>query len=162
MLRGKSIAVTVMTRVGVAWLAVVAAVSAAGSLPARPGVTRIYVDPFVVQPASDGLRAAVIAQLRKVHSIALVADPASADASLSGRSEIWIKGYQSLNPRSGRLPSNGTPVYAGFLSVELTDRQGGTLWSYLVTENSTDDIYRRLAKQIAKHLTEALQSRGAP
>src|ERR1700728_453710 len=78
---------------------------------------RLYVEPFTVKAGSEKLREDLITQLRKRTSISLVSDPAMADVILSGGGEIWIKGYRSLNPRSGREPSNGTPVYAGFLSV---------------------------------------------
>jgi hypothetical protein len=151
-----------MGRFAVCWLLVVAAVSAAQPPSARPGVTRIHIEPLSVQPASDALKTAIIAELRKMHAIALVSDADAADARLSGRSEVWIKGYQSLNPRSGRLTSNGTPIYAGFLSVELADARGDTIWSYLATENSSDDIYKSLAKQLAKHLADALQPKATP
>src|SRR5262249_48197450 len=153
----KSMTVFAVARVSLCGLLVAAVVSAPQSGSAQSRISRIYLEPFAVMPQSDALRTAIVAQLRKIPSITLTADADSADASLTGRSEIWIKGYQSLNPRSGRLPSNGTPVYGGFLSVELVDRKGDTLWSYLVTENSTADIYRSLAKQLAKHLAEALE-----
>ncbi len=61
----------------------------------------------------------VIAELRKQNSITVVADESNADVILGGGGEIWVRGYRSLNPRSGRLPSDGTPVYDGYLSVEL-------------------------------------------
>jgi hypothetical protein len=71
--------------------------------------------------------------------------------------EIWVKGYVSLNPRSGRAPSSGTPVYTGFLSVEIKDSRRVTLWSYLVKAGSeSQDISKDLSKRIAKHLAAAL------
>ena len=80
---------------------------------------------------------------------------------MSGEGEIWIRGYQSLNPRSGRLPSNGTPVYAGFLSVELKNARGETTWSYLVTPSGTsEDVTKDLSQRIAQHLAEALEHGG--
>jgi hypothetical protein len=128
------------------------------------GVKRIYVEPFLVKDGSEKLRTDVISQLRKLHSISLVSSKSTADAVLSGDGEIWIKGYRSLNPRSGRLPSNGTPVYAGFLSVELKDVKGETLWSYLATPgNASEDIEKDLSKRIVKHLAEALaRTSGEP
>jgi hypothetical protein len=95
--------------------------------------------------------------LRKVNTIALVASKADADAILSGNGEIWVKGYVSLNPRSGRWPSDGTPVYSGFLSVEIKGVDGVTLWSYLVTPGSpSQDISKNLSKRVAEHLIAAL------
>lgn len=122
------------------------------------GVKRLYVEPFTLKNGSEKLREDVIAQLRKVNTISVVPEKSEADAVLSGDGEIWIKGYQSLNPRSGRSPSNGTPVYAGFLSVEVKDAKGETLWSYLVTPGAaSEDISKELAKRIARHLAEALE-----
>jgi len=124
---------------------------------AQVAVKRVYVEPFAVKDGSGKLQQEVIAQLRKVRSLSVVPDRSTADAVLSGDGEIWIKGYRSLNPRSGRLPSDGTPVYTGFLSVELRNVRGDTLWSYLVTPSAgSADVSKDLSKKIAKHLAEAL------
>jgi phosphate transport system substrate-binding protein len=131
-------------------------------------VKKLYVDPFPATAGSETLRDDVVAQIRKLNSISIVSDRTRADAILSGEGEIWIKGYQSLNPRSGRSPSNGTPVYSGFLSVELKNAGGDTLWSYLITPASpSEDISKDLSKRIAKYLSEALEhgfegQRGGP
>ena len=82
-------------------------------------IRRLYVEPFVTRNGPEKLREDLIAELHKESSVSLVSDESRADAVLGGGGEVWIKGYRSLNPRSGRLPSNGTPVYTGFLSVEL-------------------------------------------
>ena len=137
----------------------------AWQMPAQmDAVKRVYVEPFTVKDGSGKLREDVIAQLRKVKSLTIVPDRITADAVLSGDGEIWIKGYRSLNPRSGRLPSNGTPVYSGFLSVELRDVKGDTLWSYLVTARAdSENVSKDLSKQIGKHLAEALAAgHGSP
>lgn len=121
------------------------------------GIKRVYVEPFPDKPGSAKIREDLIVELRKL-SFSIVASEANADVIVSGNGETWIKGYRSLNPRSGRLPSNGEPVYAGYLSVELVDTNGETLWSYLVTLGpASENITKDLAKQIAKHLTEALK-----
>ena len=127
-------------------------------MPAQmDAVKRIYVEPLAVKDGSERLRRDVVAQLKKVRSITIVPDRSTANAVLSGDGEIWIKGYRSLNPRSGRLPSNGTPVYSGFLSLELRNLKGDTLWSYLVTARAgSENISKDLSKQIGKHLAEAL------
>jgi phosphate transport system substrate-binding protein len=131
-----------------------------------PGaVRRLYVEPFTTKAGSEELRADLMGELRKQNTIALAADEAGADATLGGGGEIWIQGYRSLNPRSGRLPSDGTPVYAGYLAVELRNRRGETLWSYLATPGtaSSEEVSKDLAKRIAKHLVEALkQGETAP
>jgi phosphate transport system substrate-binding protein len=127
------------------------------------GVKQLYVEPFTTKAGSDKLREDVIAELRKQSSISLVPNALNADVILAGGGEIRIKGYRSLNPRSGRLPSNGIPVYGGFLSVELKDEKGETLWSYLVTPGaSAGDISKEISKQIAKHVAKALEKDDPP
>lgn len=121
------------------------------------GIKRIYVEPFPEKAGSAKIRGDLIAELRKL-SFSIVPSEAGADMVVAGNGETWIKGYRSLNPRSGHLPSNGEPVYAGYLSVEFKDPQGDTLWSYLVTLGpSSENITKDLSKQIAKHLMEALK-----
>jgi hypothetical protein len=118
---------------------------------------KLYVEPLSVKTGSGKLRADMISQLRKVSSLSIVSNKADADAVLSGNGEIWVKGYVSLNPRSGRVPSDGTPVYTGFLSVEIKDARGVTLWSYLATpESESQDISKELSKRIARHLAAVL------
>jgi phosphate ABC transporter phosphate-binding protein len=124
---------------------------------------RLYVEPFTTKTPPEGLREDLIAELSKLSSVSLVSVESGADAILGGGGEIWIKGYRSLNPRSGRLPSHGTPVYGGYLSVELRNTRGETLWSYLATpETAGEDVSKNLAKRIAKHLEAALQQEEAP
>ena len=135
-----------------------AALALAGDAP-NPlvGIKRVYVEPFPEKAGSVKLREDFIAELRKL-SFSIVPSEAGADVVVAGNGETWIKGYRSLNPRSGRLPSNGEPVYAGYLSVEFKDPKGDTLWSYLVTLGpSSENITKDLSRQIAKHLTEALK-----
>jgi hypothetical protein len=122
------------------------------------GIRRIFVEPFPAKTGSDKLREDLVTELRRLGSLAITASESDADAIVSGDGETWIKGYRSLNPRSGRLPANGEPVYGGFLSVELKDTKGDTLWSYLVTSGpSSENISKDLSKQIVKHLTDALK-----
>jgi hypothetical protein len=122
------------------------------------GIKRIFVECFPAKTGSEKLREDLVAELRRLGSLSIVASEAAADAIIAGAGETWIKGYRSLNPRSGRLPSNGEPEYAGFLSVELKDTKGETLWSYLVTLGpSSKNISKDLSKQIVKHLTDALK-----
>jgi phosphate ABC transporter phosphate-binding protein len=121
-------------------------------------IKRLYVEPFTTESGSLKLREDVLSELRKVHSLSLVTAESEADVILGGGGGIWVKGYRSLNPRSGRLPSDGTPVYDGYLSVELRDPKGETLWSYLATPGAgAEDIPKDLAKRIAKNLADALE-----
>jgi phosphate transport system substrate-binding protein len=135
--------------------------------PANP-IRRIYVEPFATQTGPEKFREDVIAELRKLNSIPLAADVSRADAILGGGGEVWIKGYRSHNPQLGKVPPNGTPIYTGFLSIELRDKSGETLWSYLATPpEASEDVSKDLSMLIAKKLVEALEqgqtlSRTAP
>ena len=123
---------------------------------------RLYVEPFATK-AGGKLREDVAAEVRKLRSITVVSRESSADLTIGGGGEIWIKGYRSLDPRSGRSPSNGMPVYSGYLSVELKDKSGVTRWSYLVTPAAdSTDVSRDLARRIAKHLAEGLAQVDPP
>ena len=130
--------------------------------PANP-IRRIYVEPFATQAGSEKFREDVITELRKLNSVSLAADESSADAILGGGGEIWIKGYRSHNPQLGKVPANGTAIYTGFLSIELRDKNGQTLWSYLATPPAaSEDVSKDLSKLIVKKLVEALEQVEAP
>ena len=122
------------------------------------GTRRLYVEPFATKAGAETLRDDVTAELRKLSSVSLVADKADADVVLGGGGEIWVKGYRSFSPRSHmKMPTNGTPIYGGFLSVELKNRQGVTVWSYLATPGAaSENLSKDLAKRIVKHLAPAL------
>ncbi len=121
-------------------------------------VKTLFIRPFTTPSNAEGLRRELISELKKFSSVAVVSDEAKADATLNGGGEIWVRGYLSLNPRSGRMPQDGRPIYDGYLSVELTDSKGQTFWSYLATPlPGTEDATRGLTKTIAKHLAEVLQ-----
>lgn len=122
------------------------------------GARRLYVEAFATKSGAEELRQDVTAELRKLNSVSIVADESTADLILGGGGEIWVRGYRSFSPRSHmKLPTNGTPIYGGFLSVELKDKQGVTLWSYLATPGTASgDVAKDLSKRIAKNLAEAL------
>jgi phosphate transport system substrate-binding protein len=148
-----------MTALRIGWIAccLFALPLAAGS------ISRIYVEPFTTKAGPEKLRDGVISELRKLGSVSIVSSAAQADAILGGGGEIWIKGYRSLNPRSGRSPSDGTPLYSGYLSVELKNSAGETLWSDLVTPAvASEDVAKDLSKRIAKHVARALEQGVSP
>lgn len=120
---------------------------------------RLYIEPFATKAGAEKLRDNLIAQLRKTSPVAIVNDQSEADLILAGGGEIWIRGYRSFSPRSEmKLPTNGTPIYSGYLSVELKDKRGVTLWSYLATPGAQSaDVSKDLSKKIAKHLDEVLR-----
>jgi phosphate transport system substrate-binding protein len=127
------------------------------------GAEHLFIEKFATKSSADRLQADLTAELRKLPSVSLVTDESSADLVLGGGGEIWVKGYSSLNPRSGRLPANGTPVYGGYLSVELKNKSGITLWSDLVTPGVySGDIAKELSKLIAKHIAGSMGEVEAP
>ena len=141
---------------------IVGSAFAGQTAPANP-IRSIYVEPFATREGSEQLRGDVIAELRKMKSVSLAADESSADEILGGGGEIWIKGYRSHNPQLGHVAPNGTPVYTGFLSIELRDRNGQTLWSYLATPPAASgDVSKDLSVLIAKKLSQALVQGEAP
>jgi phosphate ABC transporter phosphate-binding protein len=82
-----------------------------------------------------------------------------ADAVLHGTGELWVRGYLSASPHS---PSSlREPVYDGYLSLQLDNRTGETLWSYLVTPGRMR--WRSAADDMADHgvrLMSAALERG--
>lgn len=120
-------------------------------------VRSIYIDASDARPAAVEMRKYLAENLRKDHSLAIVPDPGQADAILKATSEIWVKAYLSVSPRS---PGSRYPVYGGFLSAQLDSKDGGALWSYLVTPSTytSSGIRQNLADQLAKQLLVALHT----
>ncbi len=126
-------------------------------------IRRIYVEPFTTREGSKALREDMLAALRKMKSVSIADDESSADTILGGGGEVWVRGYRSHNPQLGKVAPNGTPIYTGFLSTELRDRTGRTLWSYLATPPaSSGDVSKDLSILIARKLNEALEQGDAP
>lgn len=131
---------------------------------AHGAARRLYVEAFATKAGAEKLREDVTAELGKLSSVSVVPDESNADLILGGGGEVWVRGYRSFNPRSHmKLPTNGTPLYSGYLSVELKNKRGVTVWSYLATPGTaSEDISKDLAKQIAKHLPEGLNQAETP
>jgi phosphate ABC transporter phosphate-binding protein len=147
----------------VTWMLALACCTLAGQ-DTGSAVRRLYVEPFATKADAEKLRDDLVIELRKSNAVTLAPDAAHADLILGGGGEIWIRGYRSFSPRSEmKLSTNGTPIYGGYLSVELKDNRGVTVWSYLATPGAdVSDISKDLAKRIAKHLMEALRRPEAP
>jgi hypothetical protein len=138
----------------VSWYALVFA-----QVPASPARVRsIFVGEIKGIPQADAIRHDLMEELRRHGKPGLAGTPDSADAMLAGNGELWVKGYYSLNPRERSLGGEAHRVYGGYLSVELRDRKGEVLWSYLVTpRRSYGSVSRDLAGQVFKKLREAIE-----
>jgi phosphate ABC transporter phosphate-binding protein len=137
-----------------------------GQTPPSPnGVQNIFVDSFGDKPGASGLRDQVRAELRKSPKFHVVENAASADLVLSGAGETWVRSHYSLNPRNRFVNSDATAVYTGFLSVELKDKKGDTVWSYLATPHSAGStgVGQVLARLVVKKLSvEMAEPPSAP
>ena len=143
------------------WLLVLAVVTFGQEPGSLRSVKRVYIGELGDKPGLGEVKKDLAAELRRAEIFVVADSPGTADATLSGRGDIWLKGYYSLNPRSGTSPANGQPIYGGYVSVELKDRAGVTLWSYLATPRTG---YRNLAhdlsKDVVKHLLTAYGDQG--
>ena len=120
-------------------------------------VRRVFVGSFGKKPGAAGLRKRIVDELKRSQEIMLAASPADADAVLTGDGDTYIRGYISLNPRSGTRPGDGEPVYDGFLSVELKGKNDEVLWSYLATPRfQSSHVERDLAKHVFRKIERAL------
>ena len=119
---------------------------------------RVYIEPFTTKEGAEKLREDLTAELRRLNAISIVSTESASDLILDGGGEIWVRGYRSFSPRSEmKMSTNGTPLYSGYMSVELRNKQGITVWSYLATpEAASEDISKDLSRRIAKHLAEGL------
>jgi hypothetical protein len=125
-------------------------------------VRRVYVT-VNAKPALAGVGPFLIRDLEKSGAIQVVQSPAQADAVLSADGDIYVKGYLSLNPRSGNSPGHGEPVRAGYLSVELKGKGNETLWSFLATPRfGSTNIEHEISRQVTKELVSAVRAAKKP
>lgn len=102
------------------------------------------------------LRRNIVDRLNRSPNLHVVVDPSAADLVLRGSSSVWPTGTISLSLHS---KSASQTIYQGFLSVELADKSGQIVWSYLVTPSRfrTASITDDLADQLVVHLLEAIR-----
>jgi hypothetical protein len=131
------------------------------ALAASPA--RVFVEPLGTKSGAAQLRNELVHLLEKEHGITLVSEPASADFVVSGEGDTYIKGYFGSNPRVRYLNGDARPVYGGFLSVEVKNREHDTIWSYLVTPRrlGSEDINRNLTSQLVRKLVGAIEEQQA-
>jgi hypothetical protein len=88
-------------------------------------VKKLYVDSLGTDRGAAEMRAQMIHRLRRTREIQLVSDTGKADAVVKGTGRTWLTGYISLSPRSHSLSQ---PMFDGFLSVEIVDKNNQTFW----------------------------------
>jgi len=133
----------------------------ASPLVIPPNVRRVYVEPFAPNPGAAQLQQDVVNKLKASHDLQLVSDAGAADFVVKGNGETWVKGYVSNDARS---PSSARqPVVGGYLSLELKNKEGQALWSYLVTPGRFhwNGVEQDMADRIVRLLTAAIM-KGAP
>jgi hypothetical protein len=124
-------------------------------------VKRIFIEGLGDKPELREIKKDLAGELRRTEIFGVADSAGQADATLTGRGDTWLKGYYSLNPRAGTSPANGEPVYGGYVSVELKDHAGVTLWSYLATPHSgSKNIAHDLSKDVVRHLVTSYSEQG--
>jgi hypothetical protein len=143
------------------WFVVFAPVVRGQEGNALRSVKRIFIEGLGDKPELREVKKDLATLLRKSEIFGVTDSSDQADATLTGRGDTWLKGYYSLNPRAGTSPSNGQPVYGGYVSVELKNQAGVTLWSYLATPHAgSKDIAHDLSKDVVKHLVNSYSGEG--
>lgn len=126
---------------------------------AAPSGYRLYIGSFGSKTDADQLRKELTGELSKSRVVALVDSPSKADGVLGGDAEIYVRSYMSLYARAGTSPKRGHPIYSGYVSVELKDSAGETVWSYVsILHKGSKDAAHELSKDIIRHLLAALVS----
>jgi phosphate transport system substrate-binding protein len=139
----------------VAAAAVAAPAATRAAAPAQGRVRTIRVASLGDDASAEALRARVIERLKTSKGFRIVGGASAAEFTLRGTSSIWPSGNISLNPRTN---SARETVYEGYLSVELLNDAGQTLWSYLVTPSRfrTASITDDLADHAVAKLLDAM------
>lgn len=125
---------------------------------------RLFIDSFGGKPGAVDLRDQVASEVQKTQKFHLVGERGDAELVLAGTGEIWVKSHYSMNPRN-RSISSSQAVYTGYLSVELKDKNGETIWSYLATPHSSGshDVGKILARLVvAKLIAQPIDTAAAP
>jgi phosphate ABC transporter phosphate-binding protein len=115
-------------------------------------IKKLYVESFGSGKQADVLRRSLLARLKKSGEYQIVDSVSNADAILKGDGQVWVKGYFTINSRAAA--ANRQAVYAGFLSVEITGKDGEPLWSCLVTPSKFS--WSNIADDLADNLTQEL------
>lgn len=121
-------------------------------------VRKIFVAGIGDKPGARQLQQALMDSVRKAHPLQLATSRDQADAVLTFEGALWVKGYSSSNPRVRYVTHDARPIYDGYLSVELKDKSGQTLWSYLSATHhaGSTDIGKALSEEAVRKLEAAV------
>ena len=136
-----------------------------GPLPAQTAeslasVKRIALDWTGTDKRSLAVRDRVLQRLKSSSALEVVSQESHADAVFRGKATIWVTGYTSPSPKS---KSAEQAILRGYVSAEVTGREGKALWSHLVTPRPMGwrSISDDLADQLVHSFLEALGEKGA-
>jgi phosphate transport system substrate-binding protein len=133
---------------------------AAQTAQSLAAVKRLAVEWAGRDRGSSATRDRLVEKLKESGAVEFVPDEAQADGLLHGNVIVWLSGYVSTSTRSKGAEQ---PVYRGFASIEVTGKDGRTLWSHLVTPRSVGwkNISDDLADQLAQEFLNALGKKEA-
>lgn len=114
-------------------------------------VLRIAIDWPEGTRVSNAVRDRVLQKLKSAGTIQVIENSASPDALLRGSATIWKTGYIFTSPRSKAAEE---ATYQGYASVELNDKSGQALWSYLATPRHVG--WKRISDDLGDQLATAL------
>ena len=122
-------------------------------------IRNVFVDSFGDRPGAAEIRGKIVSELEKSGRFHVVENALEADAGvLAGAGDVWIKSHYSLNPRNRSANGDAQALYAGYLSIELRDKKGETLWSYHARtphSSGSGDVSRDLSRLVVKKLLSA-------
>jgi phosphate transport system substrate-binding protein len=122
-----------------------------------PGTVRIYLEKIELRGGEIPLGDEVARALKRQTGIVLVPNRQDSNFAIEGFGETFIKGYLGRSRRVRYKNNDSRPVYGGYLSLELKDRNDETVWSDIVTPNPSraGDIGRNLASDIVQELVSS-------
>ncbi len=140
---------------------IASAAQAKSSSQAHGPIKTIFVEPFEGRQGSAQLRDKVIAHLRGSRDVTLVGNAQEADVLVQGTGAVWLKGYVAINPHPAA--SLRQPVYGGYLSLQVENKGGEVLWSYLVTPGRAhwNGVDEDMAEHIVRLMLAALNQTGS-
>jgi hypothetical protein len=126
-------------------------------------IKTLYVDSLAGDPKDAVLlRSSLIRRLEKESRFVVVQSQKGADVVITGRGEIWRRGFITTNSRTPWRDHQA--VYSGYLSLEAVSADGQPLWSWLATPGKLmwSNIVDELTGRAAEKLISAIKSAPAP